>query len=147
MERPRGVNCIKTAGGRRLCTLHRGKGLYGQVRYWGYMRDSRLEIYAGRHPQAPATQAGLYTDGPLQCTFSMVVADVADPWPQHNTIINGSLCTYIYVQYCILYTSMQMPSQQKVRHKYVENFPNRNNSRYVDMLLPCLSLATVLLER
>ena len=29
MERPRGVNCVKTAGGRTLCTLDRGKGLYG----------------------------------------------------------------------------------------------------------------------
>ena len=29
MERPRGVNCVKTAGGRSLCTLDRGKGLYG----------------------------------------------------------------------------------------------------------------------
>ena len=29
MERLRGVNCIKTGGGRTLCTLHRGEGLYG----------------------------------------------------------------------------------------------------------------------
>ena len=28
MERPRGVNCIKAGGGRTLCTLHRGEGLY-----------------------------------------------------------------------------------------------------------------------
>ena len=43
MERPRGVNCIKTGGGRTLCTLHRGEGLYGSVSYMGYMRDSRLK--------------------------------------------------------------------------------------------------------
>ena len=29
MERPRGLNCTKTGGGRTLCTLHRGEGLYG----------------------------------------------------------------------------------------------------------------------
>ena len=29
MERPRGVTCVKTAGGRTLCILDRGKGLYG----------------------------------------------------------------------------------------------------------------------
>ena len=40
MERPRGVNCIKTGGGSALCTLHRGEGLYGQVRFRGYVRDS-----------------------------------------------------------------------------------------------------------
>ena len=28
MERPRGVNCIKTGGGSALCTLHGGEGLY-----------------------------------------------------------------------------------------------------------------------
>ena len=26
MERPRGMNCIKTGGGSALCTLHRGEG-------------------------------------------------------------------------------------------------------------------------
>ena len=29
MERPLGVNLIYAAGGDPLCTLHRGKGLYG----------------------------------------------------------------------------------------------------------------------
>ena len=48
MERNMGVNCVKTGSGRTLCTLHRGKGLYGQVRYRGYMRYSRLESKSGR---------------------------------------------------------------------------------------------------
>ena len=30
MERPRRVNCVKTGGGRTLCTLHRG----GTVQKW-----------------------------------------------------------------------------------------------------------------
>ena len=47
MERPRGVKMINTADGHRLCTSHRRKGLYGQVRYWGYMRDSRLKSKSG----------------------------------------------------------------------------------------------------
>ena len=46
MEWPRGVNCIKTGGGRTLCTLHRA----GATGCRGYMRDSRLEIKSGRHP-------------------------------------------------------------------------------------------------
>ena len=31
MERPRGVNCVKTGGGRtsKECTLHRAEELYG----------------------------------------------------------------------------------------------------------------------
>ena len=47
MERPRGVNCIRPGGGSALCTLHPGEGLYGQVRYRGYMRDSPLETLSG----------------------------------------------------------------------------------------------------
>ena len=40
MERPRGVNCVKTVGGRTLCSLHRAEELYGLARYRGYMIDS-----------------------------------------------------------------------------------------------------------
>ena len=29
MERPRGVNCVKTGGGRTLCTIHQAEELYG----------------------------------------------------------------------------------------------------------------------
>ena len=52
MERHRGVNLRYSGGGDPLCTLLRAEGLYGQVRYWGYMRDSRLkkkQVQAGRH--------------------------------------------------------------------------------------------------
>ena len=49
MERPRRVNFIYSSGGDPLCTLHRAEGLYGKVRYRGYMRDSRLKSKSGRH--------------------------------------------------------------------------------------------------
>ena len=49
MGRSRGVNCVKMGGGRTLCTLHRGDGLYGLVRF----------------QVAPAIQAGVYSRGPL----------------------------------------------------------------------------------
>ena len=38
-----GVNFRYTGGVDQLCTLRRGEGLYGWVRYRGYMRDSRLK--------------------------------------------------------------------------------------------------------
>ena len=38
------VNCVKTGGRRTLCTLHRSEELYGQVRNWGYMRDSDQKL-------------------------------------------------------------------------------------------------------
>ena len=37
-----GVNCVKTGGGRTFWTLHRAEGLYSQLLYRCYMRDSRL---------------------------------------------------------------------------------------------------------
>ena len=42
-------NLTNSGGGDPLYTLHRAEGLYGSVRYRGYMRDSLLKGKSGRH--------------------------------------------------------------------------------------------------
>ena len=76
MEWPMGVNLIYAGDEDPLCTLDRGKGLDGQVRFRGYMRDSRLKSKSGpvdtRRHQPHRRECTLYSRGSLQCTFSMI---------------------------------------------------------------------------
>ena len=84
MERPRGMNGVKTGGGRTLCihytsgrrTVRLGslQGLYERFLIRNLIRQ--LQSHAGVYSRGPLqctysmadTQAGLYSRGPLQCT-------------------------------------------------------------------------------
>ena len=68
MERPSGVNMIYSCGGDPLCTSYRGKGLYGKVRYWGYMKVSRLKSKSGS-----SSHTGGSVQGRAALLYSMVV--------------------------------------------------------------------------
>ena len=121
MERLKGVNLIYPADGHRFCTLHPAEGLYGQVRYRGYMRDSRFKSKSGRHQphrrdctgKGPFTQYTYSILGTLLlsrqnaliltcfqlCVILMIVkADIfkrKTPLPAQNMLITKVLLTYV----------------------------------------------------
>ena len=94
MERGTGESiCVTPGGGDPLCTLYQGEGLYGQVCYRGYMRDSRLKT---KQEHSSHTGTSVQPRATL-CTFSMVpTVRRGSPILQCCTLYSTTLYTVQY---------------------------------------------------
>ena len=95
MERPWGWLVLKTGGGRTLCTLHRGEGLYA----YGYVATGAIwEIPDWKLNQvALATQAGLYTgEGPSSIVTLWYICPFTVNCTEQCTVI---VCIFVYMYY------------------------------------------------
>ena len=65
---------IKMGGKRTLCTLHQGEGLFGYVRYRGYMRDSGNFSHTGGTVQARAPLRSILSqwEGSFSSTLTLL---------------------------------------------------------------------------
>ena len=82
MERGTGESiCVTPGGGDPLCTLYQGEGLYGQVCYRGYMRDSRLKT---KQEHSSHTGASVQPRSPL---VYFLYGPYSQTWFPHITVL------------------------------------------------------------